>query len=109
MAAAALLAGVTIKSQISIIEKNWMFAPKAVYGYMFEDLNLHEIEVKYLGVDAKGFYARAVLNGIGLDTSRGSNKGRCKSLDLDEVVSIMNSDSNPMVNNIGRLLQSLCS
>jgi len=104
-----LLAGVTVKSQIDIIDRNWTFAPKAVYGYIFEDMNLHEIEVKYLGVDAKGFYARAVLNGIGLDTSRRSNKGRCKSLDLDEAISIMNQDSNPLVNNIGRLLQSLCS
>ncbi len=76
---------------------------------MFENLNLNEVEVKYLGVDVKGFYAKAVLNGIGLDTSRGShNKGRCKSLDLNEVISAFNSDSDTRVNNIGRLLQSLC-
>ncbi len=101
---------VTIKNQIDFLENNGKFVSNAIYGYMFEDLTLREIESKYLGVDAQGFYAKTVLNCVGLDTSsRGpnNNKGIYNASELDQVISALVSDSDPMLNGIGRLLQKV--
>ena len=108
MKAVSLRPDITIKTQIDFMENNEKFVSKAVYGYLFEDLTLREIESKYLGVDAQGFYAKTVLNCIGLDTSsRGpnNNKGIYNPSELDQVVSVLLSDPEPLMNNIGRLLQ----
>lgn len=110
MKAISLLPDVTIKNQIDFLENNGKFVSNAIYGYLFENLTLREIESKYLGIDAQGFYAKAVLNCIGLDTSsRGpnNNKGIYNVSELDQVVSALISDSDPMLNSIGRLLQKI--
>ena len=110
MKAVSLKPKITIKKQIDFLEKNEKFVSNAVYGYMFENLTLREIENKYLGIDAQGFYAKTVLNCVGLDTSsRGTsnNKGIYNPSELEQVISILLLDSEPLMNNIGRLLQKI--
>ena len=110
MKAISICPNTTVKNQIDFREKNKNFMSKAVYGYMFENLTLREIEAKYLGKDAQGFYAKTVLNCLGLDTSsRGTknNKGIYDPSELDHVISILLSDPDPLINNIGRILQKV--
>ena len=83
--------------------RNFIF--NAVYGFLFEGLQLRDIELKYLGRGQRGFFSKAVLNMIGIDTSvQSKNRGIFSGRNIDEVGTILMSENDPLVNNIGRIL-----
>jgi len=89
------------------MDDNNKFVSNAIYGYLFENLALLDIELKYIGVNVRGFYAKTVLNGVGLDTSRKGNRGLYQGENLNDVINLFLSDQDPILNNIGRLLKEL--
>lgn len=107
MKSVSLLPDITIENQIDFIEDFDKFVSNAVYGYLFEGLTLREIESKYLGLESTGFFARTVLQGVGIDTSRKveGNKGIYDKSELDNIIRYLISDSDPRLNNIGRLIE----
>lgn len=81
------------------------FIYSAVYGFLFEGLNLRDLEVKYLGNGCQGFFAKNVLNMIGIDTSKNAgNCGRFAGMNVQEVAKDLLSDNDPIINNIGHIL-----
>ncbi len=83
--------------------RNFMYS--AVYGFLFERLNLRELEIKYLGNGCQGFFAKNVLNMVGIDTSKSAgNCGRFAGMDVRAVAKDLVSDENPVICNIGRIL-----
>ncbi len=81
------------------------FIYSAVYGFLFEGLKLRDLEIKYLGNECQGFFAKNVLNMIGIDTSKSSkNCGRFAGLNVQAVAKDLMSDDNPVICNIGRIL-----
>ena len=106
MADISILGDVDIKQQNKFLMDDYPgFIFSAVYGYLFEGLYLRDIEVKYLGKECQGFFAKDVLNFIGIDTSkRAKNCGRYAGMDVGLVAKALMSDNDPMANNIGRIL-----
>lgn len=82
------------------------FLYRAVYGYLVEGLDLRQIEIHYLNNDKlQGFFSKAVLNYMGIDTSKSSrNKGRFFGRDIDAVVKELLSSDDLILSNIGRAL-----
>ena len=81
------------------------FVYSAVYGYLFEGLYLRDIEAKYLGKECQGFFAKDVLNFVGIDTSKKAmNCGKFAGMDVQLIGKALLSDKDPIVNNIGRIL-----
>lgn len=108
MAEIRTLAEVGINQQNDFLLGNYRnFIYSAVYGFLFEGLNLRELEVKYLGLenDGRGFFAKNVLNMIGIDTSKpAGNCGRFAGRDVQAVARVFMTDKDPVVCNIGRIL-----
>ncbi len=106
MADILILNDVDIKQQNKFLIDDYPgFIYSAVYGYLFEGLYLREIEAKYLGKECQGFFAKNVLNCIGINTSKkAKNCGRYNGKDVDSVAKALLSDTDPMANNIGRIL-----
>ena len=66
-----------------------------VYGYLFESLALRDLDVKYLNNDGlNGFFAKCVLNSIGIDTSR-INLGIYQGQDVDDICRVLQSSDDP--------------
>ena len=67
---------------------------------------MREIENKYLGqIVNNGFFAKTVLNLVGIDTSRKSrNCGKFAGQNVMETAKRLLEDSDPVVNNLGRIL-----
>ncbi len=101
-----LLSKTDIKLQNQFLFDNYpSFVHSAVHGYLFEGLNLREIEDKYLGKEQQGFFAKVVLNMVGIDTSRRSkNCGKYAGMDEKLVANKLMADGDPRINNIGRIL-----
>ena len=78
----------------------------AVYGYLFEGLYLRDIESKYLHNDTlEGFFARAVLNSMGIATpKRAVNRGIYGERRVLEVAMELLASPDAQINNIGRAL-----
>ena len=106
----SLLNSSTIKSQLDFIRGYEKFISEAIFGYLFENLTLRQIEIKYLGTDLNGFFSKAVLNGMGMDTSSSgpsNNKGIYKIGEFQDVVRRLLSNPDPMQNNIGHYLEKI--
>lgn len=82
------------------------FLGSAIYGYLFLGLDLRQIEVEYLHtLELQGFFAKAVLNLMGIDTSKGSkNKGVFTGADVRSVTQSLLASPNCLHNNIGHAL-----
>lgn len=106
MSGIALLKDSNIKDQNDFLidtYRNFIF--NAVYGFLFEGLQLRDIELRYLGKEQRGFFSKAVLNMIGIDTSKESkNRGIFSGRNIDEVCVFLMSENDPLINNIGRIL-----
>lgn len=77
-----------------------------VYGYLFEDLTLRDLEIRYLNNDkAKGFFAKTVLNSLGVDTS-GSNLGMYRGREVDDVCRELQNSTDPRNYVLAHLLKS---
>ena len=102
-----IIDGIDIKQQLNFIGRDYpSFLYSAVYGYLFERLQLREIEYRYLGeVVNNGFFAKTVLNLVGIDTSKkAKNCGRFAGQDVQDTAKQLLEDADPIVNNIGRIL-----
>ncbi len=106
MTVISILNDVDIKKQNKFLMDDYPgFIYSAVYGYLFEGLKLRDIEAKYLGKECQGFFAKNVLNLIGISTSKESkNCGIYAGMNVSLVAKALLSDKDPMVNNIGRIL-----
>ena len=106
MADILIMSGADIKQQNKFLMDDYPgFIYSAVYGYLFEGLYLRDIEAKYLGRECQGFFAKNVLNFIGIDTSKkAKNCGRYAGMDVNLISKALLSDKDPMANNIGRIL-----
>ena len=84
-------------------QKYQMFLFNAVYGYLFEGLDLRSLEVKYLNDEKhNGHFSRSVLNLMGIDTAvKSHNIGLYSGRDVVEVVKELVSSPDHRLNNIG--------
>ena len=96
----------TIDNQNEFIKTEYPeFMYSALYGYLFEKLDLRGIERKYLGKEHQGFFSKVVLNHLGIDTSKKSkNMGIYYKKDVKEVTEEMLLSSDPMILNIANIL-----
>ena len=108
-----MVAALTLSNDVSVKQQNdfcnniyYDFLSNAVYAYLFNGLTLREIEEYYLGKDANGFFSRAVLNHLGIETD-GSFRGIYSKDDLAEVIQFMMASGDVRMNNIGRILRNV--
>lgn len=109
MSGITLIPKITEKNQNDfIVDEYHSFLANALYGYLFESLFLRDIEEKYLSTTGlQGFFAKGVLNLMGIDTStKTGNRGLYKGKDVNEVANDLINCSDIRINNIGRILLS---
>ncbi len=91
-----------------IISKYPQFVANSLYGYLFQGLDLRRIEEVYLDVgndDFCGFFAKGVLNKMGVCTSKKSgNRGKYAGEDLSKVILKLKASEDACLNNIGTVL-----
>lgn len=77
-----------------------------VYGYLFENLRLRDLEIRYLNNDkSNGFFAKSVLNSLGVDTS-GSNLGIYRGREIDDVCRGLQNSGDPRNYVLAHILKS---
>lgn len=96
----------TIENQLDFLKRFPFFPENAVYGFLFENLTLREVESKYLGIDGEGFFAKSVLNALGIDTCN-KCRGVLVNQDLKMTSDAMVTDKDQRINMIGVLLNNL--
>lgn len=98
--------GTTTRSQIRFLQQYEEFPKRAVYGFLFENLNLRQIESKYLNIEGEGFFAKSVLNSLGVDTSN-KNRGSMSTCDLKSVTNSFITDTDPRKVVLSNLLNEI--
>ena len=101
-----MLTNVSEENQKEFYAKNYReFVSNSLYAYLFEGLQLREIERKYLDEDFQGFFAKEVLNMMGVDTSKKSkNRGIFSRKSVSEIIVMLSAHEDARMKTIGLAL-----